>query len=762
MRYYSSSSDFYYDTTASTLNYYITVNGETIYNGKAVKSPSKDVISIDVGKRVRDYIRINMPDFRNYDGVVVPHPEAMLVFNLYDAQSGGILEQYNVRIDDTKEWRGEEGCLSEPINTHADPRQKIFYGHSSSGETSVDIESVVPNPKIIFDDEFYFDWESGVTTICYTANTDFTLYSYDGGWFTVTQSKADEYTGCLTFTYTENGGRSSRDGVLCMQAIGGYVECFPVLQGVYAGGYGSQYLTFVVLSGGTIHWVDEADCIYYLEYSFDEGETWTESFLSACTINVNPGDRVMFRASNWLCTTKARFSDSTAYFNLEGNIQSLFYPSSFRHKPIPKRLYRCFENTRVVSAENLVLPAGTSKQCYMKMFESCTSLITPPVLPAVTLSEECYSNMFNACTSLTMAPELPATKMERSCYEYMFGACNIKTPPALQSTELADRCYYNMFIACDLEVAPELPATELKSSCYEGMLAGCDFATAPELPATKMEYACYRNMFGACKNLVTPPELPSTELAIRCYESMFAGSGLEVTPELPATELKERCYHTMFSGCRALTQANELPATTLATRCYAYMFRNCSSLETAPVMYPTVVAEGSCESMFSGCESLTTAPTLPATKMEAECYDYMFDGCVSLVTPPTLPSTNLALRCYSYMFRGCTSLATTPLLPATTLAVGCYRYMFDGCVSLTAAGPLPASTLVSECYLYMFNGCSSLSYVKCTATSKELDSTYRWLRGVHRTGTFVKASSASFWPSSESGIPTYWTVQNAS
>lgn len=141
MRYYSSSSDFYYDTTASTLNYYIAVNGETIYNGKAVKSPSKDAISINVGKRVRDYIRISMPDFSDYDGVVVPHPEAMLVFNLFNLDSGELLEQYNVRLDDTKEWSGEEGCLSEPINTHADPRQKIFYGGSYSSAYPVDITS---------------------------------------------------------------------------------------------------------------------------------------------------------------------------------------------------------------------------------------------------------------------------------------------------------------------------------------------------------------------------------------------------------------------------------------------------------------------------------------------------------------------------------------------------------------------------------------------------------------------------------------------
>ena len=34
------------------------------------------------------------------------------------------------------------------------------------------------------------------------------------------------------------------------------------------------------------------------------------------------------------------------------------------------------------------------------MFRGCTSLVTPPELPATTLANYCYSKMFNNCTSL--------------------------------------------------------------------------------------------------------------------------------------------------------------------------------------------------------------------------------------------------------------------------------------------------------------------------------------------------------------------------
>ena len=106
--------------------------------------------------------------------------------------------------------------------------------------------------------------------------------------------------------------------------------------------------------------------------------------------------------------------------------------------------YRLFsDNTKVVNAENLSLPATTlANNCYQYMFNGCTSLVNAPELPATTLVEYCYNGMFDGCTSLTTAPELPATT-------------------------LAESCYYRMFMDCtSLTTAPELPATTLANSCY--------------------------------------------------------------------------------------------------------------------------------------------------------------------------------------------------------------------------------------------------------------------------------------------------------
>ena len=61
--------------------------------------------------------------------------------------------------------------------------------------------------------------------------------------------------------------------------------------------------------------------------------------------------------------------------------------------------------------------------CYAHMFYNCTSLTTPPVLPATTLAYYCYVAMFYGCTSLTTAPTLPATTLADYCYVAMFYNC---------------------------------------------------------------------------------------------------------------------------------------------------------------------------------------------------------------------------------------------------------------------------------------------------------------------------------------------------
>ena len=128
----------------------------------------------------------------------------------------------------------------------------------------------------------------------------------------------------------------------------------------------------------------------------------------------------------------------------------------------------------------------------------------------------------------------------------------------------------------------------------------------------------------------------------------------------------------------------------------------------------------------------------------------------------SLPATTLSTNCYNSMFSSCNYLVTPPSLPATTLAASCYTSMFASCGSMESAPELPATTLVAGCYTSMFYSCSNLTYVKCLATSgiNQNNSTNGWMQFVSSTGTFVKASSAT-WGTGISGIPNGWSIVNA-
>ena len=494
-----------------------------------------------------------------------------------------------------------------------------------------------------------------------------------------------------------------------------------------------KYLTFEILSGGTIRWRSVSSSSTYkrtIQYR-KNGGAWTsitsDTDSSAPSINVVAGDIVEFKGDNYSYSFNYMncFSSSTPdlRFNAYGNIMSLIDSTDFK------------------SLKTLI--SAYSPSAFTGLFSGCTSLVKANglLLPATTLADSCYAFMFHGCTSLTAAPELPATTLVYSCYYHMFDGCtSLTTAPELPATTLAFYCYTDMFYGCtSLTTAPVLPATTLAQRCYDDMFRGCtNLTTAPAiLPATTLEMSCYRCMFYDCTSLTTAPELPATTLASRCYEGMFQGcTNLTQAPALEATTLANNCYESMFQSCTGLTQSPELPAIALAERCYW--------------------------GMFQGCTNLTQAPELPATTLASRCYEGMFQGCTSLTTAPELPATTLASNCYSTMFRDCTGLTTAPVLPATSLASSCYTNMFRYCLSLTTVPELPATSLTTYCYYNMFYGCSSLNHIKCLATNiNEPHCTSAWVDGVASSGTFIKAASMSSWSTGINGIPTNWTVQDA-
>ena len=259
--------------------------------------------------------------------------------------------------------------------------------------------------------------------------------------------------------------------------------------------WNDEYLTFVALEDGTFQLSTNA-----VSYSIDNGKTWSVLAADTATPTVTAGNKIMWKGELTPTSNEGvgTFS-STGQFDVKGNVMSLLYGSNFKgQEDLTGKDYAFLElfsaNTKVVNAENLILPATTlGRDCYNSMFRKCTSLTTVPELPATTLAIYCYCDMFYDCTSLTTAPQLPATTLANACYSNMFNSCS------------------------SLTRTPELPVTTLANSCYAGMFRNCtSLTTAPELPATTLADNCYRDMFRNCTNLNSITCLATNISATNC------------------------------------------------------------------------------------------------------------------------------------------------------------------------------------------------------------------------------------------------------
>ena len=208
--------------------------------------------------------------------------------------------------------------------------------------------------------------------------------------------------------------------------------------------YASQYLTIESLSNNnTVYFFSQhSDNTKTISASTDDGNSWTEYTSSTggsgTTIaTLNTGGKVLLKGLNSSygeSESSSGFGNifrSSNNFNVYGNIMSLISGDSFTNvTTFPANtkstfFYMFSDATKLISAENLILPATTLvSNCYFSMFRGCISLTTAPELPATTMANYCYEFMFRDCTSLTTAPELPATTLANYCYYAMFYQCS--------------------------------------------------------------------------------------------------------------------------------------------------------------------------------------------------------------------------------------------------------------------------------------------------------------------------------------------------
>lgn len=206
--------------------------------------------------------------------------------------------------------------------------------------------------------------------------------------------------------------------------------------------WSKQYLTFLALDDGTFNFSGNT-----VNYSLDEGKTWTELAADTPTTTVTAGSKIMFKGNVSVTNNGIGIFSSTGNYEAMGNPYSLRYGDDFggELESADSEFKYLFSGcTGLTSAEHLAMPdIPLASSCYWSMFRLCTSLTKAPALPATELAGSCYRNMFQSCSSLTAAPELPAVLLSGSCYQNMFFGCTSLNYIKMLATDMyATRCLF--------------------------------------------------------------------------------------------------------------------------------------------------------------------------------------------------------------------------------------------------------------------------------------------------------------------------------
>ena len=590
--------------------------------------------------------------------------------------------------------------------------------------------------------------------------------------------------------------------------------------------YNQQYLTFEILTGGTLQWKAKSGCTRTISYSINDGEWATITSTEAGTvINVSAGDKVRVKGTNSSYGTAkdtcSSFSTgSTAYFNVEGNIMSLIGGDNFTGLTSFNDawvFHSLFDGSKVVSAENLVLPVTTlTDYCYRAMFANCMRLEVAPQLPATTLAEGCYWYMFSYCSRLTTSPVLGAETLVKGCYQGMFRNAASINHITCMATSISASGATSVWVS---GVAPTGTFVENEnvswSSGINGIPTGwrivdgieeplitCDGINVIITNSTEGANIYYKLDNTGDFALYNAPIQITADTFVEAYAvfDIFTSNTVSDICIYAPTHHYENDYltfrirtngkvywHSNGSGqaktieyslndgeWTSLAATDDSSYITVAINDtvrfrgtntsyagsktnysgFGYGERGTSGVEGYDLDAAEFDIEGNIMSLVYG-DNFSGQTAMTGTYNF--CSIFKKAKCVSAENL-ILPATTLTNYCYRAMFSWCTKLTTPPALPATTLSQGCYWYMFEKC-SITTAPELNAPTLVRECYGGMFNNCANLNYIKCLASSglNVTSGTSVWVTGVASSGTFVKNHNTT---TGSSAASTVWTKGN--
>lgn len=640
-------------STATGVSLQHLVDGSWVDTGmKLMPVPSGYTPEVAINKFAESDLYSTEPDFSPETGIT-PQLGAYQVYKLGNDEIGFINDwSYET-------WSGSTKCLSEPINRHADSRQKLVYGNFSEEENSIIVKELVRPVISIEPMSITISADQPNAYFSVTSNVPFYV-STDADWISLTTTAFTSGTTYVNMYASENKDFSDRSATIFLT----YESYWEVM---------TETIVACTLT-------QKAVVPSYYVSPLEQNVAWDSTGLTYFTVNTNVPFTANTNAS-WLeysATTQAGYHAYNVSFNTSantgdareaytnfvfqidalGNTQTITPIVRQNNAPI---LTLTPESESVSAEEQNVLVQVYSQAPWNvtdkpQWVTATSSGISGTTVATIGVSD--YNSTGNRSGSIVFSNGARTKTFSLTQYEPSFEIDYTSTDENIVTPDRSN----------------DFGAT-LVSNYYEPSVGGkLVFNSKPiRVPVAYIG-----------KTTLETIHLPDSIAEIQAYAFQNCSQLTTINIPFKVTEIDR----VIFSGCTSLTSVD---AGTGITKIKEYAFYGCSGLTS--ISFPAVTEIE--QRAFSHCSGLTSINISGVTTIGGEAFSHC--GALTSISLP------VATTIGGSAFSACSGLTSINIPVATSIG----SFAFSSCSGLTSIN-LPAATTIGSDAFY---NCSSLETV---------------------------------------------------
>ena len=535
--------DTFYEAYGNSIIYSIVHNDETVFNGKTFRNPDDPITYINVAKIARDYLYQDLGDFREYDDDVIANDGGYGMFSLVN-EFGAALANYEFLYQYEGDWTGDSRyMMTEPINGHTDPRQKLMV----TRYYIPDYLNIVPSSA---------SYASSGGSFLYNVDSNTEWFVTDKpNWVSLSQLSGDSYTDVTVTVSGNTDVLNDRSGYITIETSDASARTF-IEQSMAPMTLSTSKSMFALPSGAT-----SVTFTVTSNYGFTISSTAPSPF-----VTINPTTGGSGSTTVTITTTNNVSSDRSDIYRLynRDNLINLTIFQAGQEEPVTLEDYLTLD---ILESGNILWRKDTTGYTSSPYY----SINDGDWVRIGTYSTTGYTSI------AVTAGDKVRFKGHSGFRSGGYTGSGFRGGTAVFSV------YGNIMSLLsstgDFSTAKTITTSSTFSGLFVGV-TGLTYARNLLLPATGLTEFCYANMFSECVNMLEgPKELPATTLSNYCYYQMYYGCHSMVpVPVISATTLAKSCCEMMFYMCKSITSSPTLSAQTLTQYCYSNMFRFCNNL----------------------------------------------------------------------------------------------------------------------------------------------------------------------------------------